>query len=127
MTDSPYQRHPMSPPARDRDGARHKAADFFKAKETRSAALFQQMQTERVISDAKTAKLRALRFAKEDADREAARHRGKSRPGSGEEEKKANRHPREITGSARRRSKKWNSFRRTNPSCRHEVAVAAER
>jgi hypothetical protein len=78
----------MSPPARDRDGARHKAADFFKAKETRSAALFQQMQTERVISDAKTAKLRALRLAKEDADREAARIAEKAGPAVAKKKKK---------------------------------------
>ncbi len=73
MTDSPDRRNPMSPPARDRSGARQKASDFFKPKEARSAAFFEQMQTERVIGDAKTAKLRALRLAKEDADREAAR------------------------------------------------------
>lgn len=68
MTDR--ERHPMTPPSRNpRDSARHKAGEFFKEKEKRSATVFQQMQTERVISDAKTAKLRALRLAKEEADR----------------------------------------------------------
>ena len=42
---------------------------FSREKEKRSEAVFEQMQTERVISDAKTAKLRALRLAKEEADR----------------------------------------------------------
>ena len=66
-------RHPMMPPSRNtRDSLRQKASQFFKEKETRNAAVFEQMQTERVIGDAKTAKLRALRLAKEDADRQAA-------------------------------------------------------
>jgi len=72
MTDR--ERHPMMPPPRNtRDAQRHKADAFFKEKQRRSAAVFEQMQTERVISDAKTAKLRALRLAKEDADRLAAK------------------------------------------------------
>jgi len=74
MTDR--ERHPMTPPPRndrnDRDTQRHKAEGFFKEKEKRSAAVFEQMQTDRAVSDAKTAKLRALRLAKEDADRAAA-------------------------------------------------------
>ena len=72
MTDR--ERHPMTPPPRNtRDALRNKAGEFFKEKEKRSAAIFEQMQTERVISDAKTAKLRALRLAKEEAEREIAR------------------------------------------------------
>ena len=66
------ERHPMTPPPRNnnnRDGLRDKAAVFSREKEKRSEAVFEQMQTERVISDAKTAKLRALRLAKEEADR----------------------------------------------------------
>ena len=74
MTDR--ERHPMTPPPRNprdtRDSVRPKAGEFFKEKEKRSAAVFEQMQTERVISDAKTAKLRALRLARDDAEREAA-------------------------------------------------------
>lgn len=73
MTDSPDQRHPMSPPPRDRDGKRRRADAFFKEKETRNTSVFRQMQTERVINDAKTAKLRALRLARDEADRETAR------------------------------------------------------
>jgi hypothetical protein len=72
MTDR--ERHPMMPPPRNtREALRNKAGEFFKEKEKRSAAVFEQMQTARDISDAKTAKLRALRMAKEEADRENTR------------------------------------------------------
>ena len=68
------ERHPMRPPSRNaRDTQRNKASEFSKEKEKRSAAFFEQMQTERAISDAKTAQLRALRLAKEEAEREIAR------------------------------------------------------
>lgn len=71
MTDRP--RNPLVPPPRNRSEAlRNKASEFFQEKQKRSEAFFEQMQTERVVSDAKTAKLRALRLAKEAADRESA-------------------------------------------------------
>ena len=73
MTDR--ERHPMTPmstASRTARDLRDKASEFSREKEKRSAAVFEQMQTERVIIDAKTAKLRALRLAKEHADREAA-------------------------------------------------------
>ena len=67
---SDRERHPMMPPPRNpRDALRNKASEFFKEKEKRSAAVFEQMQTERVVSDAKTAKLRALRLARDEAER----------------------------------------------------------
>ena len=69
MTDTSRQRHPMTPPPRNPEQKRHKASGFAKQKEKHSTAVFQQLHTERVISDAKTAKLRALRLAKEEADR----------------------------------------------------------
>jgi hypothetical protein len=73
MTDLSHPRHPMTPPSRNAsDAARSKAKEFFKEKQKRGEAVFEQMQTERTISDAKTAKLRALRLAKEEADRDAA-------------------------------------------------------
>ena len=53
---------------RDRDGLRRKALQHQTEKDNRKAVIFEEMQTERVISDAKTAKLRALRLAKEQAD-----------------------------------------------------------
>lgn len=59
--------------ARDRENSRAKASAFFKEKATRNAATYQQMETDRVICDAKIAKLRALRLAKEETDRELAR------------------------------------------------------
>ncbi|HEY5336613.1 MAG TPA: hypothetical protein VIJ85_00290 [Rhizomicrobium sp.] len=61
MTDTPVD-------ARDRDSLRRKALQHETEKENRKAVIFQEMQTERVASDAKTAKLRALRLAKEEAD-----------------------------------------------------------
>jgi hypothetical protein len=73
MTDTSRLRHPMTPPSRNPEQKRHKATDFAKQREIHKAAVFQEMQTERVLSDAKTAKLRALRLAKEEADREAVR------------------------------------------------------
>ncbi len=72
MTDR--ERHPMTPlPRNNRENLRDKATEFSKEKEKRSEAIFEQMQTERVIGDAKTAKLRALRLARDEAEREAER------------------------------------------------------
>lgn len=55
-------------PESERNGLRRKALQHQTEKDNRKAAIFEEMQTERVISDAKTAKLRALRLAKEQAD-----------------------------------------------------------
>ena len=65
--------NPLSPPPRDRDGARKKAQNHFVVREQRDSAIRQEINRERAATDAKTEKLRALRLAKEDADREAAR------------------------------------------------------
>jgi hypothetical protein len=73
MTDNFNQRSNTPPQARDRDSVRKKALEHFTAKENRNSVIYQQMETERVASDAKTAKLRELRLAKEETDREAAR------------------------------------------------------
>jgi hypothetical protein len=71
MTDRP--RHPMTPVRRNSgESLRIKASEIFQEKTKRSEAVFEQMQTERAISDAKTAKLRTLRLAKEAAAREQA-------------------------------------------------------
>jgi hypothetical protein len=80
MIDDPNQRQPLNAPPRDREAQRRKALDFFKEKGDRKAAIFQQMETERAIGDAKTAKLRALRLAKEETDREAARLADEGKP-----------------------------------------------
>jgi hypothetical protein len=62
-----------SPPPRNRsESLRNKANEFFNEKKKRSEAFFEQMQTDRVVGDAKTAKLRALRLAKEAADSQTA-------------------------------------------------------
>ena len=58
---------------RDRDGARRKAQNHFAASEVRDTLVKQEVARERAQNDAKTAKLRALRLAKEEADREAAK------------------------------------------------------
>ena len=58
---------------RDREGLRTKAASFFKEKVDRNVATYQQMETDRLLSDTKIAKLRALRLAKEEAEAEEAR------------------------------------------------------
>lgn len=72
MADSEFPSR-IRPNAPDRDNVRRKASEIFKVKESRTAAIYQQMETERTLSDAKTAKLRALRLAKEEGDRAAAR------------------------------------------------------
>jgi hypothetical protein len=64
--------NPLSPPPRDRDGARRKALNHFAASEQRDSAVKLEINRERAANDAKTAKLRALRLAKEEEDRAAA-------------------------------------------------------
>jgi hypothetical protein len=55
-----------------RDGARKRAQNHFAASEQRDTLVKQMIEAERAAVDAKTAKLRALRLAKEEADRQAA-------------------------------------------------------
>jgi len=54
-----------------RSSARKRAQNHFAASEQRDAAVNQMLQKEHAVRDAKIAKLRALRLAKEQADREA--------------------------------------------------------
>ena len=61
--------NPLSPPPRD---ARKKAQSHFDAHENRTNLVKQMVQAENAALDARTAKLRALRLAKEEADRAAA-------------------------------------------------------
>jgi hypothetical protein len=56
----------------DRDAARNRAQSHFQATEKRDVLVREEMARERIATDAKTAKLRALRLAKEEADRIAA-------------------------------------------------------
>ncbi|HXC54890.1 MAG TPA: hypothetical protein VNU97_06320 [Rhizomicrobium sp.] len=78
---------PLSPPPRDRDGARRKAQNHFAAAEARDSHIKQIMAGERAALDAKTLKLRALRLAKEEADKLEAARVAASTP-SGEPKKK---------------------------------------
>jgi len=55
-----------------RDAARGKAQKYFTQSEQRDTLVKQEIEKERAATDAKTARLRALRLAKEAADREAA-------------------------------------------------------
>jgi hypothetical protein len=64
---------PVSAAPRDRDGARKRAQNHFTASEQRDTAVKQMIAAERMAREANTAKLRALRLAKEAADRETAR------------------------------------------------------
>lgn len=52
--------------------ARGRAEAVFTASEQRDAAVHEQIRKERAASDAKTARLRALRLAKEAADKATA-------------------------------------------------------
>jgi len=52
--------------------ARGRAEAMFTASEQRDAAVHEQIKKERAASDAKTARLRALRLAKEAADKAQA-------------------------------------------------------
>jgi hypothetical protein len=51
--------------------ARGRAEAIFTASEQRDAAVHEQIRKQRAASDAKTARLRALRLAKEAADKKA--------------------------------------------------------
>jgi hypothetical protein len=55
-----------------RDTARRNAMNYFAASEQRDSAIRSEITRQRDAVDAKTAKLRALRLAKEEADRIAA-------------------------------------------------------
>jgi hypothetical protein len=64
--------NPLSPPPRDRNGARKKAQNHFDLAEQRTSLVKQMVASESAALDARTAKLKALRLAKEEADRAEA-------------------------------------------------------
>jgi hypothetical protein len=67
------ERIAMSNPTEERrDQARRKAQNHFAASEQRDALVRKEIEKERATSAAKTAKLRALRLAKEASEKEAA-------------------------------------------------------
>ncbi len=55
-----------------KDAARKRAQNHFTASEQRDSLVKQMIESERAATEAKSAKLRALRLAKEEADRQAA-------------------------------------------------------
>jgi hypothetical protein len=55
-----------------KDVARKRAQNHFAASEIRDTTVKQMIEAERAATEAKTAKLRALRLAKEEVDRQAA-------------------------------------------------------
>ena len=55
-----------------KDVARKRAQNHFAASEIRDTTVKQMIEAERAATEAKTAKLRALRLAKEEEDRQAA-------------------------------------------------------
>jgi hypothetical protein len=57
-----------------------KTLEHFTQKENRKAVIFQEMETEQQATDEKTAKLRALRLAKEAADAKAAAGSADAKP-----------------------------------------------
>ena len=62
----------MADPFKAPDSPRKKAQTYFTQSEQRDRLMRQEIEKERSASAAKTAKLRALRLAKEAADKEAA-------------------------------------------------------
>jgi hypothetical protein len=62
----------MANPTDLRDSVRRKANTHFTASELRDAMVKKELEMERTAFDNRTAKLRALRLAKEAADAEAA-------------------------------------------------------
>jgi len=62
----------MADPFKAPDSPRKKAQTYFTQSEQRDRLMRQEIEKERTASAAKTAKLRALRLAKEAAEKEAA-------------------------------------------------------
>jgi nucleoid-associated protein YgaU len=74
----------MSHPNEPRDAVRRNAQSHFTHTERRDELVRQEIEKERAATDAKTAKLRAMRLAKEASDRaeaeKLAAERGKAAP-----------------------------------------------
>ena len=69
-----------NPTGERRDQARRQAQNHFAASEQRDAQVRKEIEKERATSAAKTAKLRALRLAKEASEKEAAERLGAQKP-----------------------------------------------
>ena len=66
--------------ANERNTARTRAQNHFQAAERRDQLVRDEIARERAATDAKTAKLRALRLAKEEADRASSLSNGEAAP-----------------------------------------------
>ena len=78
----------MANPTDIRDTARRKANTHFTASEQRDAMVKKELEQERNAFDSRTAKLKALRLAKEAADAEAAKILAASQPPKAVKKKK---------------------------------------
>jgi hypothetical protein len=72
MTDDKSRSAGMTPPFAQRETARKNAQNHFAASEKRDSEVRQEILRQQAATAAKTAKLRALRLQKEEADRLAA-------------------------------------------------------
>ena len=79
----------MANPSDIRDSARRKANTHFTASEQRDAMVKKELEQERNAFDSRTAKLKALRLAKEAADAEIALKLAASMPPKPVKKKKA--------------------------------------
>jgi len=66
------QKNDDTAPSPDRHALRRKQLQYSTEKEHRRAVIFEEMETERSIGDAKTARLRVLRLAREAEEAKAA-------------------------------------------------------
>ncbi|HUO91785.1 MAG TPA: hypothetical protein VMU22_02635 [Rhizomicrobium sp.] len=64
----------------ERDAVRNRAQSHFQAAEKRDVLVREEIARDRIATDAKTAKLRALRLAKEEEERIAAANAPKPEP-----------------------------------------------
>lgn len=74
----------MAGPPKPNDAARRAAQTHFTQSEQRDRAIKQEIEKERAASAAKTARLRALRLAKEATEREEAEKRKAAEPKPGQ-------------------------------------------
>jgi hypothetical protein len=72
MTDSKTRADSVTPPPARREAARKKAQDHFSATERRDSEVRREIERQHAAAVVQMTKLRALRLAKEEADRIAA-------------------------------------------------------
>ena len=91
----------MSSNAETRAAARTRAQSHFEAAAQRDATVFAQLEKERSVTESKTAKLKALRLAKEEEDRaeEARIAAEKPEPKPAKRKRKAAVKPRRVSVS----------------------------